>query len=60
VKHKTPFLISFIFQSSFFGFSAPCEIDVKINKVENRKNGSIKDKQGNLFKAPVFMVSSSF
>ena len=37
--------------------SAPCEIDVKIQKVENRKNGTIKDKQGNTYKAPIFMVS---
>jgi len=41
--------------SSLFGFSAPCEIDVKINKIETRKNGTIKDKTGNTFKAPVFM-----
>lgn len=40
-----------------FGYTAPCEIDVKIQKVENRKNGQIKDKQGNIYKAPVFMVS---
>jgi len=30
--------------SSLFGLAAPCEIDVKIQKVENRKNGTIKDK----------------
>ena len=40
-----------------FGYTAPCEIDVKIQKVENRKNGQIKDKQGQVYKAPVFMVS---
>jgi len=39
-----------------FGLSAPCEIDVKIFKMENRKNGTIKDKNGQTFKAPVFMV----
>jgi len=38
-----------------FGLSAPCEIDVKIFKMENRKNGTIKDKNGQTFKAPVFM-----
>jgi len=31
---------------------------VKINKIETRKNGTIKDKTGNTFKAPVFMVST--
>lgn len=41
--------------SLFAGLTAaPCEIDVNINKVDNRKNGSLKDKQGNTFKAPVF------
>jgi hypothetical protein len=30
--------------SSFFGLAPPCEIDVKIEKIDNRKNGSIKDK----------------
>lgn len=35
--------------------SAPCEIDVKLAKIENRKNGTIKDKNGQTFKAPVFM-----
>ena len=44
-------------QSSLFNFAAPCEIDVKIAKVENRKSGQLKDKQGQVYKAPVFVVS---
>ena len=36
----------------------PCEIDVKIAKIDQRKQGTIKDKAGNSFKAPVFMVSA--
>jgi hypothetical protein len=31
-------------QGALFGFTAPCEIDVKLAKIENRKNGTIKDK----------------
>jgi len=46
-----------ILKSSWLGLAPPCEIEVKIQKVENRKNGSIKDKNGQTFKAPVFMVS---
>ena len=57
-KNGIAHLITFkILQSSLFGLAAPCEIDVKIQKVENRKNGTIKDKQGQTYKAPVFMVS---
>ena len=33
------------------------ETEVKIQKMENRKNGTIKDKNGQTFKAPVYMVS---
>ena len=41
-KNGIAHLITFkILQSSLFGLAAPCEIDVKIQKVENRKNGSI-------------------
>ena len=52
-----PLISYFLSQGALFGLSAPCEIDVKLNKIENRKNGTIKDKNGNTFKAPVFMVS---
>ena len=41
--------------SSIFGLGTPCQIDVKLVKVEGRKNGTIKDRSGGSFKAPVFM-----
>ena len=53
----SPQVFQFLKNSLFGMMSAPCEIDVKIQKVENRKNGTIKDKQGNTYKAPIFMVS---
>ena len=34
--------------------SAPCDIDVTIQKIDGRKNGTIKDKNGQTYKAPVF------
>ena len=36
----------------------PCQIDVKLAKVENRKNATVKDRSGGTYKAPVFMVRS--
>ena len=36
----------------------PCQIDVKLAKVEGRKNATVKDRDGSSYKAPVFMVSS--
>ena len=35
----------------------PCQIDVKLAKVEGRKNATVKDRNGSTYKAPVFMVS---
>ena len=35
----------------------PCEIDVKLAKVEGRKNATIKDRSGGSYKCPVFCVS---
>ena len=40
--------------SSLFGFSAPCQIDIKFNRVEGRKNASLRDSEGTKYKAPVF------
>ena len=37
----------------------PCQIDVKLAKIEGRKNATIKDRNGSTYKAPVFMVSKS-
>ena len=31
-------------KSSLFGFAPPCEIDIKIAKLDSRKNGQIKDR----------------
>ena len=35
----------------------PCEIDVKLQKVEGRKSAQMKDRNGQTYKAPVFTVS---
>ena len=35
----------------------PCQIDVKLAKIEGRKNATVKDRDGSTYKAPVFMVS---
>lgn len=35
----------------------PCQIDVKLAKVEGRKSATVKDRSGGTYKAPVFMVS---
>ena len=35
----------------------PCQIDVKLAKVEGRKNATVKDRNGSTYKAPVYMVS---
>lgn len=37
----------------------PCQIDVKLAKIEGRKNCTVKDRDGSSYKAPVFMVSFS-
>ena len=37
----------------------PCQIDVKLAKIEGRKNATVKDRDGSSFKAPVYMVSKS-
>ena len=34
-----------------------CQIDVKLAKIEGRKNATIKDRDGSTYKAPVFTVS---
>ena len=41
--------------SSFLGLSTPCTIEVKLNKVEGRKQATLKDKNAQSYKAPVFM-----
>ena len=41
--------------SSLLGLSTPCTIDVKLNKVEGRKQATMKDRNGASYKAPVFM-----
>ena len=45
-------------QSSLFNLGTPCQIDVKLAKVEGRKNATVKDRDGSTYKAPVFTVSS--
>lgn len=35
----------------------PCQIDVKLVKIEGRKNATLKDRSGATYKAPVYMVS---
>lgn len=35
----------------------PCQIDVKLQKIEGRKSATMKDRNGESYKAPVFMVS---
>ena len=37
----------------------PCQIDVKLAKVEGRKSATVKDRSGGTYKAPVFMVRLS-
>ena len=44
-------------QSSLFNLGTPCQIDVKLAKVEGRKNATVKDRDGSTYKAPVFTVS---
>ena len=46
------------YQSSLFGMGTPCQIDVKLAKVEGRKNATIKDRNGSSYKAPVYTVST--
>ena len=41
-------------QSSLFGMGTPCQIDVKLAKIEGRKNATIKDRNGRSYKAPVY------
>lgn len=38
----------------------PCQIDVKLAKIEGRKNITVKDRTGGSYKLPVFCVSFSF
>lgn len=33
----------------------PCQIDVKLQKIEGRKSAQMKDRNGETYKAPVFM-----
>ena len=37
----------------------PCQIDVKLAKIEGRKSATVKDRSGGTYKAPVFMVRKS-
>ena len=37
----------------------PCQIDVKLAKIEGRKNATVKDRNGSTYKAPVFVVSTT-
>ena len=39
------------------GAGTPCQIDVKLAKIEGRKNATQTDRNGQTYKAPVFMVS---
>jgi len=34
----------------------PCEIEVNIVKIDGRKNAVMKDRNGQTYRAPVFMV----
>ena len=52
------FLTEMGLQSSLFGMGTPCQIDVKLAKVEGRKSATVKDRSGGTYKAPVFMVSN--
>ena len=36
----------------------PCEIIVKLSKIDGRKSATMKDRNGQSYKAPVYMVSS--
>ena len=36
----------------------PCEIIVKLQKIDGRKSATMKDRNGQSYKAPVYMVSS--
>ena len=43
-----------------FGYGGPpCEISVKLQKIEGRKAATMKDRNGQSYKAPVFMVSKN-
>jgi len=37
--------------------STPAQIEVKLAKYEGRKAANMKDRNGQMYKAPVFMVS---
>jgi len=50
-------LTDHLLQSSLFGMGTPCQIDVKLAKIEGRKNATVKDRNGSTYKAPIFMVS---
>ena len=45
-------------QSSFLGFAPPVNIYVMFNKIEGRKMATLRDRAGQTYKAPVFLVSS--
>ena len=36
---------------------APCEIDIKLAKIPGRKPITLKDRNGGVYKAPVYLVS---
>lgn len=44
---------------SVVGGSTPAQIEVKLAKLEGRKSATMKDRNGQMYKAPVFMVSFS-
>ena len=35
----------------------PCQIDIKLAKIEGRKNATIKERSGGSYKLPVYCVS---
>lgn len=37
--------------------STPCNIYVMFNKIEGRKMATVRDRSGQTYKAPVFLVS---
>ena len=43
---------------SSLSYGPPCEITVNIDKIDGRKNASMKDRNRQVYKAPVFMVSA--
>ena len=43
---------------AMFGYGgAPCEIIVNLEKIEGRKSSTMRDRNRQTYKAPVFMVS---